>query len=65
VQTSQHKIEAALTIIDPEILTTMYDAENKIIVFERIEGLHWHETYHTGQLEILRQLAGTNDRIVG
>lgn len=32
---------------------------------ERLAFLHWHETYHTGQLEILRQLAGTNDRIIG
>lgn len=25
----------------------------------------WHETYHVGQLEILRQLTGVNDRIIG
>ena len=24
----------------------------------------WHETYHVGQLELLRQLAGKNDKIV-
>lgn len=24
----------------------------------------WHETYHTGQLELLRQLAGKNDKIL-
>ncbi len=24
---------------------------------QHISGLHWHETYHTGQLEILRELA--------
>lgn len=32
--------------------------------FERLQGLLWHETYHTGQLELLRQLAGTNDAIL-
>jgi uncharacterized damage-inducible protein DinB len=26
--------------------------------------LHWHETYHVGQLELLRQLAGKNDKII-
>lgn len=31
---------------------------------QAIAGLHWHETYHTGQLELLRQLAGTNDTIL-
>lgn len=65
VQTSQSKIEAALATIDPEVLTAIYDTENNVTVADHIDGLHWHETYHTGQLEILRQLAGTNDRIVG
>ncbi|GAB5494297.1 MAG: hypothetical protein Phog2KO_45120 [Phototrophicaceae bacterium] len=32
--------------------------------FERLQGLLWHETYHMGQLELLRQLAGTNDAIL-
>lgn len=31
---------------------------------EVIAFLHWHETYHTGQLELLRQLAGKNDQVV-
>ncbi len=26
-------------------------------------GLYWHETYHIGQTELLRQLAGKNDAI--
>jgi uncharacterized damage-inducible protein DinB len=26
--------------------------------------LHWHESYHTGQLELLRQLAGKNDHVI-
>lgn len=32
--------------------------------FQRLQGLLWHETYHVGQLELLRQLAGTNDAIL-
>ncbi len=31
---------------------------------DRLRGLMWHETYHVGQTEYLRQLAGTNDFIV-
>ncbi len=26
--------------------------------------VHWHESYHTGQLELLRQLAGKNDKVI-
>ena len=33
-------------------------------VAARLSGLLWHETYHVGQTEILRQLAGTNDKII-
>lgn len=29
-----------------------------------IDYIHWHETYHTGQFEILRQLAGKNDKVI-
>ena len=65
VQCSQSKIEAALAKIDPVALAAIYSEEHNMTVGDRINGLHWHETYHTGQLEILRQLAGTNDRIVG
>jgi hypothetical protein len=65
IQTSQSKIEAALGTIEPAALAAIFDEKQNSTVADRIDGLHWHETYHTGQLEILRQLAGTNDRIVG
>jgi hypothetical protein len=29
-----------------------------------LAGLLWHETYHLGQLELLRQLAGTDDALI-
>lgn len=32
--------------------------------FERLTGLLWHETYHMGQLELLRQLAGKDDAVL-
>lgn len=31
---------------------------------ERIEFFGWHDTYHVGQTEYLRQLAGTNDKVI-
>jgi hypothetical protein len=33
-------------------------------VAEKIAFSHWHETYHVGQLELLRQLAGKNDKVI-
>ncbi len=31
---------------------------------ERLAFLHWHETYHSGQLEYLRQLAGYTEPVL-
>ncbi len=31
---------------------------------QRLAFLCWHESYHTGQTEYLRQLAGTDDKII-
>ena len=31
---------------------------------EAIAGLAWHETYHTGQTELLRQLTGVDDKVI-
>lgn len=58
----QERIQSALENAD---LNAIYNEEHNQTVADRIAGLHWHETYHTGQLELLRQLAGTNDRIIG
>ena len=33
-------------------------------VGERLRFLMWHETYHVGQTEYLRQLAGTDDKVI-
>jgi hypothetical protein len=30
----------------------------------RLFGLYFHETFHTGQTELLRQLAGTDDKVI-
>jgi DinB superfamily len=37
---------------------------NDETVAEKIAFSHWHETYHVGQLELLRQLAGKNDKVI-
>jgi hypothetical protein len=57
--------ENILPALESADLSAIYNEEHNQTVAERIAGLHWHETYHIGQLELLRQLAGTNDRILG
>ncbi len=33
-------------------------------LLEALSYIQWHESYHTGQLEFLRQLAGKNDHVI-
>jgi uncharacterized damage-inducible protein DinB len=62
---SQERIAAALTGTTPEELATVVPFRgSQRPLGQALASQHWHETYHTGQLELLRQLAGTDDAIV-
>ncbi len=55
---SQARILAALERITPEELGEVVETRfGERPVAQHIAGLHWHETYHTGQLELLRAMA--------
>lgn len=59
---SQERIVARLQSLSTEAL-------NEVVLKEKsreelIVMLQWHETYHIGQLELLRQLAGKNDKVI-
>ena len=58
---SQARILSGLEKVSAEKLAAMNDDET---VAEQIAFLQWHETYHVGQLEPLRQLAGKNDKVI-
>ena len=58
---SQGRIMAALQNISTEALEAVV---NKRTIQEQLAGLQWHETYHMGQLELLRQLSGKNDKVI-
>jgi len=58
---SQERLEAALERVSAEELA---QGEGERSLGERLAGLYWHEAYHTGQTEYLRQLAGKNDKVV-
>ncbi|MCP4360541.1 MAG: DinB family protein [Chloroflexi bacterium] len=64
IDQSNERIATGLQNTPVETLTAIYNKERNQTVAERIAGLHWHETYHTGQLELLRQLAGKNDTVI-
>jgi len=62
---SQKRIAAALGAISPEAMAAEIEIwKGKTPLGEHLGFLNWHETYHVGQLELLRQLAGTNDAII-
>ncbi len=63
LQAAQERIVATLGSATPESLAKVTDGEEQTDG-ERLHFLLWHETYHLGQTEILRQLAGTNDKVI-
>jgi len=38
--------------------------ERQVPLGVRLNGFYFHGTYHTGQTDLLRQIAGTNDKII-
>ena len=54
-------LDAALGRVTHERWTTPAGGRT---VGEQVTFLMWHETYHTGQTEYLRQLAGKDDAVV-
>ena len=60
----EKRLAAALPAAQPELLAEIVDPDRGHTVADRIEFLIWHETYHVGQLEYLRQLAGTDDVVI-
>lgn len=50
----------AMEVIAPSVIVGISE-------WTRAQWLHfliWHETYHLGNLELLRQLAGTDDKVI-
>ncbi len=62
---SQAQIAAALGKLSEDDLAGEVEIwRGKVALAEALYFTVWHETYHTGQLEPLRQLAGKNDKVV-
>lgn len=56
------RIKAAVETTSHEDFLKPYD--DKMTILQRLQGLAWHETYHVGQTEVLRQLAGKDDKVI-
>lgn len=59
---SQALLEAALGQVSAEKLASIYSADTTYGAM--LTFLAWHEGYHIGQTDLLRQLAGKNDQVI-
>ena len=65
LQFSQEGLAHALPSLTAEDLAReVKDHRGMVSLGNRLFFLYFHETYHTGQTELLRQLAGTDDKII-
>lgn len=65
LSTGQARIEEALEeLSEADLLEEIQVGERMMPLGSRLYGFYFHDTYHTGQTELLRQIAGTNDKIV-
>jgi len=61
----QIKISEALDHADDEFLSReIQSGDRRASVIQRVFFLYFHETYHVGQTELFRQLAGKNDKVI-
>lgn len=65
LERSQERIAAGLARATPEDLAKETQSHlGTTTVAQRLFFMYYHETYHTGQTEYLRQLAGKNDKVI-
>jgi uncharacterized damage-inducible protein DinB len=65
LELSQERLETALARATPEELAREADfAGGTMKVGQQVFFLYFHDTYHAGQTELLRQLAGTDDKVI-
>ena len=66
------KLDEGLARITQHLTSmTQADQEHEVTIWlgpvsllEALSVMQWHASYHTGQLELLRQLAGKNDKVI-
>ena len=62
---TQERINALLPELTLEDWVREIPSGERVVpLSQHIFSLYFHETYHTGQTELLRQLAGTDDKVI-
>ena len=61
LKVSQRRLAAALADLTAEDLERPVDDRT---LAQRLTFAYWHEAYHTGQTELLRQLTGVDDKVI-
>lgn len=65
LQQSQERLASALLrLTDQDLAKKVRDYRGEVTLGQRLFFLYFHETYHVGQTELLRQLAGANDKVI-
>jgi uncharacterized damage-inducible protein DinB len=66
LERAQSHIQQLLSEISPEELARQiaFFGNRSMSIAEWLFFFYFHDTYHTGQTEILRQAAGKNDKII-
>ncbi len=63
--TGQTRIETALdTLSEADLSEEIQVGERMMPLGTRLHGFYFHDTYHTGQTDLLRQIAGANDKVI-
>ncbi len=65
LQRSQERLAATMAALDDGTLDAPFSSDdNDTSLRARLAFMTWHDSYHTGQTEYLRQLAGVNDKVI-
>lgn len=65
IGSSQEALGAALAhTTEEDLARPVPHAQRQTTLGERLFFLYFHETYHLGQTELLRQLAGKDDKVI-
>ena len=51
-------------LTDVELTREMRVGERQVQLGIRLHGFYFHDTYHTGQTDLLRQVSGANDKVI-
>ncbi|MCY4526728.1 MAG: DinB family protein [Anaerolineaceae bacterium] len=64
LQRSQECLAEAMTALDDGTLDAPFENERDDTLRKRLAFMTWHDSYHTGQTEYLRQLSGVSDKVI-